>query len=139
MVGRTHVELCTTVRLRDVQRDGLHADEVLAARERPGDGERDGREVLRGPGDALPAVRDGRDLVHLEPDGAVAGPVRDVGARGGARHVHVHDARVVDRLVARDAELRAGGDGDGLCGRGALGVVAAEVGALDVGHLAAGI
>ena len=42
---------------------------------------------------------------------------------------------MVDRLVARDAELRAGRDGGRLRGRGALGVVAAEIGGLDVGDL----
>ena len=42
---------------------------------------------------------------------------------------------MVDRLVTCDAELRAGRDGGRLRGRSALGVVAAEVGGLDIGDL----
>ena len=84
--------------------------------------------------DARSAVRDGRDLVHLEPDGAVAGPARDVGACGGARHVHVHDARVVDRAVAHDAHLLASFDGS--CRRSAWlsRIIAADIRTRDVRH-----
>ena len=129
----TYVELRTTVGRRDVQGDSLHANEVLARGEVLRECEGDSGDALGGEGNATTTVGNRGDLVHLEPHVAVAREVRDVTWR--LRHVHVHDARVVDRLVARDAELRAGGDGDGLCGRGALGVVAAEVGGLDVGDL----
>ena len=109
-----------------MQRDRLHADEVLPAREGRGQGERDPGHALRGERDALPAVGDRRDLVDLEPHGAVAREAVDV--RGRLRHVHVHDARVVDRAVGHDAELLARGDGDRLSGRVRLRVVATEVG-----------
>lgn len=126
-----HVELRTAERLRDMQGDRLHADEVLSAREVLRDGERDSRNALGGERDRAPAVRLGRDLVHLEPHLAVAREAADVPGR--LRHVDVHDTGVVDRAVGHDAEGAARGDGGRLGRRARLRVVAAEVRGGDIG------
>ena len=54
----THVELRTTVGRRDVQRDRLHAHEVLPAGQVLRERESDSRDALRGERDALPTVGD---------------------------------------------------------------------------------
>lgn len=109
-----------------MQGNGLHADEVLPGGEVLRERERHSRNTLSGERDGLAAVGDSRDLVHLEPDGAVAREARHVAGRLG--HVDVDDPGVVDRAVGHDAELRTGGDGDRLRGGARLRVVAAEVG-----------
>lgn len=80
--------------------------------------------------DALSAVRDSADLVHLEPNVAITRPAAD--AVGCLRHVDVHDTRVVDRAVAHDAHLLTGTDVDRTRGARLGGVVAAEVAGGDV-------
>ena len=127
----THVELRTTVGRRDVQRDRLHAHEVLPAGQVLGEREGDAGDALRGERDALPAVGHRRDLVHLEPHVAVAGEAVDV--TGSLGHVDVHDTGVVDRAIGHDAQRLAGLDGDRLRGRVRLRVVAPEVDRGDVG------
>ena len=126
----TYVELGTTESRRDVQRDRLHAHEVLPAGQVLREREGDSGDALRWERDTLPAVGHRRDLVHLEPHVAVAGEAVDV--TGGLGHVHVYDTGVVDRAIGHDAQRLTGLDGDRLRGRVRLGVVAAEVWGGDV-------
>lgn len=94
------------------------------------EGEGNARHTLSREGDARATVRDCGDLVDLEPDITVARPA--VNVPGGLRHVHVDDARVVDRPVAHDAHFRAGSHGRRRRRARLRRVVAAEVGARDV-------
>lgn len=104
--------------------------DLLSGRESTREGEGNAGHTFSREGNARATVRDCGNLVDLEPNIAVARPA--VNVPRGFRHVHVDDARVVDRAVAHDAHLRAGSH----CRRRRRArlrrVVAAEVGARDV-------
>ena len=132
-----YVELSAAKGACSVQRNSFHADEVVAARKSLRQGEGYARHVLSGEADATTAIGDWRDLVDLEPDGAIARPGRRIRTRGYFCHVYVHNAWVVDRAAISDheADLLAGVHGQGSSRRVRRCVVAAEVGRRDIGHL----
>ena len=122
-----------------MQCDRLHADKVLPTRKSSRDREVNAGHVLSGERDRGAAVSHSRDLIHLEPDVAIARPRRRILARWHLGHVHVDDAGVVHGPIRLDADGGAGGDLGGGRGRVRLGGVAGEVGGGDVGDLERGL
>ena len=133
----SYVELSAPKGACSVQRNSFHADEVVAARKSLRQGEGYAGHVLSGEADATTAIRDWRDLVDLEPDGAIARPSRRIRTRGYFRHVDVHNAWVVDRATVanNETDLLTCCDGQGSGCRVRRRIVAAEVGRRDIGDL----
>jgi len=124
------VELRATEGRCDVESNGFHADEVLSGGECFRQGKGHSRDTFGRESDALSTVRDGRDLVNLEPDIAVSSPAIDGVGRLG--HVHIDDTWVVNGSVTHNTQLLTSGDLGGGGSSRLSRIVATEVGAGDV-------
>src|ERR1700749_3814869 len=99
-----------------------------------------------GEGDSFPPISYSTDLVNLEPDCTIAGPVGHISRR--FCHINVHDLNfyscdlegrlsetytlVIDSLVAHNTQLSASRDGDRLSCSISFGIITAEVSTGDV-------
>lgn len=130
-LGTADVELGTARRTGRVEGNVLDAEEVLARRQRLGDGDRDLLLAVRGPAE-LAAVEGRALLVELEPHVAAAVPVGGRLAGGHLGHVELEGAWVRDGGLRGEAEGGAGGDFVGLDALAGVELVAADLVGVDL-------
>jgi len=120
-----------------VQSDMLDADQVLSRWKVLGNGEGHACETFGGPGNSLSPVGHGGDLVHFEPDIAIASPARS--AAGCFSHVDVENARVVDSSISVVGDSRTSCYFKSSSPSIRLARVAPDVCARDIGHRVTGV